>query len=493
MKRKSSSESLLISDDTAFLKSKKIRRINFIPPNDPSFSLSLQEVEELFAKGFILKEEYLTQKNKLENDVSEEKYKEDTIEYGGGSLISKDEMDVECAKVVVPVLNESKENKESFKKIAVKEELNKGIERTALKYPTSIQSECLPYLIQGKSVFCQSQCASGKTTLLVLTALQQINPEEKETFALIICPTAELVYQTTRQIKSLGTYFNNLCVESFYGGTSFSCDLEKLKIRTPQISIGTLGRIMHLVESNSLNLSSLKLLMLDECEQFVLNSNCKTKFDLLFEKVKNGLSQLVMTCSSILSTEELAKFKSYFGIKNLKDPFFLTESNFTKLISLNISHYYVTSSKSSKLKMLPDLLDNIDFCQAMIFVSYISNAEFLFNVLVQNGFPCVLVHSKRLMDERIQTLQSFSDFKSRIMVTTDLMSLGMQFEKVNLVINYDMPNSTRTYLNRAGRIQCKGAIVNFISISKSSDQRSLYLLTREGLTISPLSEIKVEL
>jgi len=122
--------------------------------------------------------------------------------------------------------------------------------------------------------------------------------------------------------------------------------------------------------------------------------------------------------------------------------------------------------KVKKTKKLADLLDKLEFNQVFIFVSSAIRAKTLSDLLNEFYFPSIYIHSQMSQEERIKRYKSFKDFESRILISTDLFSRGIDIERVNIVFNYDMPDNADSYLHRvgrAGRFGTKGLSISFIT------------------------------
>jgi ATP-dependent RNA helicase UAP56/SUB2 len=138
----------------------------------------------------------------------------------------------------------------------------------------------------------------------------------------------------------------------------------------------------------------------------------------------------------------------------------------SRLTLHGLAQYYVKLAESEKNRKLSELLDSLEFNQIIIFVSNVRRAIELNKLLVECAFPSLCIHSKMKQEERIDIYSQFKKYKSRILVSTDLFGRGVDIERVNIVINYDMPKSSDDYLhrvNRAGRFGTKGLAVSFVA------------------------------
>lgn len=144
----------------------------------------------------------------------------------------------------------------------------------------------------------------------------------------------------------------------------------------------------------------------------------------------------------------------------------------SKLTLHGLQQYYVKLTEAQKNRKLNDLLDNLDFNQVVIFVSGVRRCKELNKLLVECNFPSIAVHGGLTQEERLERYNKFKEYKSRIMVATDLFGRGVDFERVNIVINYDMPKAADQYLHRvgrSGRFGTKGLSVTFVASKDDSD------------------------
>ena len=131
-----------------------------------------------------------------------------------------------------------------------------------------------------------------------------------------------------------------------------------------------------------------------------------------------------------------------------------------------LQQFYVKLKEDEKNKKLFDVLDSVQFNQVIIFVNSIPRCETLSDILTKNEFPSIAIHADLPQEERIRKFNSFKEFKSRIMVATELYGRGVDFLKVNTVINYDMSIDAEAYVHRvgrAGRLGTKGITITFLA------------------------------
>jgi ATP-dependent RNA helicase UAP56/SUB2 len=143
-----------------------------------------------------------------------------------------------------------------------------------------------------------------------------------------------------------------------------------------------------------------------------------------------------------------------------------------KLTLHGLVQHYVKLKESEKNRKLNDLLDALDFNQVVIFVKSVSRAVELNKLLVECNFPSIAMHGKMTQEERLEHYKAFKSCNKRILVATDLAARGIDVERVNIVLNYDMPDGADTYLHRvgrAGRFGTKGLAITFVASPEDSE------------------------
>eukprot|EP01092_Planopodium_desertum_P002311 TRINITY_DN1364_c0_g2_i3.p1 TRINITY_DN1364_c0_g2~~TRINITY_DN1364_c0_g2_i3.p1 ORF type:complete len:278 (+),score=39.05 TRINITY_DN1364_c0_g2_i3:119-952(+) len=232
----------------------------------------------------------------------------------------------------------------------------------------------------------------------------------------------------------------------------------------PHIVIGTPGRILQLVDEKHLNLKHLKQFILDECDKMLETLDMRKDVQKIFKATPHD--KQVMMFSATLSPKIRPVCRKF-----MHNPHEIFINDSSKLTLHGLQQYYVQLEEDAKNRKLVDLLDELDFNQLVIFVKSTGRAAELNKLLRQCNFPSICIYAgrgklKMTQEERIKRYQSFKNFESRIMVTTNLLGRGIDIERVNVVINYDMPEDVDTYLHRvgrAGRFGTKGLALSFVS------------------------------
>ncbi|KAM1714631.1 hypothetical protein ACFX11_025469 [Malus domestica] len=352
-----------------------------------------------------------------------------------------------------------------FRDFLLKPELLRAIVDSGFEHPSEVQHECIPQAILGMDVICQAKSGMGKTAVFVLSTLQQIDPVAGQVAALILCHTRELAYQICHEFERFSTYLPDLKVAVFYGGVSIKVHKDLLKNECPHIVVGTPGRVLALARDKELGLKNVRHFILDECDKMLESLDMRRDVQEIFKLTPHD--KQVMMFSATLSKEIRPVCKKF-----MQDPMEIYVDDEAKLTLHGLVQHYIKLSEPEKNRKLTDLLDALDFNQVVIFVKSVSRAAELNKLLADCNFPSICIHSGMPQEERLKRYKNFKEGLSRILVATDLVGRGIDIERVNIVINYDMPDSADTYLHRvgrAGRFGTKGLAITFVSSASDSE------------------------
>ncbi|KAM0675477.1 Suppressor of the cold-sensitive snRNP biogenesis mutant brr1-1 [Gurleya vavrai] len=345
-----------------------------------------------------------------------------------------------------------------FKDFLLRDELLQSIQDVQFEHPSEVQQKCIPRAMLGADILCQAKSGTGKTAVFVLASLHQLQPIEKETSILVIVHTKELALQVKNEYARFINHFSKINVEEFYGGRSIEEDVKRLENGAPTIFIGTAGRTLDLLQRRMIYFRHVKHFIIDEVDECF--SDLGMRFDIQRILYKTPLKKQTMMFTATLS-QEMKKD----CLKFLTDPHVVLVGEESKLTLHGLSQSYALVADENKFSMLENILDSSEFVQMVIFVRDKFRAKNLANLMARKGFPSIDIHSDMTTEERMKRYQRFKEVKDRILVTTNLMARGIDFQDVNLVINYDMPESAETYLHRvgrAGRFETKGTAITFV-------------------------------
>jgi len=372
-----------------------------------------------------------------------------------------------------------------FRDFLLKPELLSAIRDCAFEHPSEVQHECIPQAILGMDVICQAKSGMGKTAVFVLTTLQQLDlTQTGDVLVMCLCHTRELAFQIQNEYDRFSKYMPEFKSAVFYGGVPIKQHKDLLKTEPPHCVVGTPGRIQQLIREGDLKLDKVKHFVLDECDQMLEQLDMRKDVQEIFKKTPR--EKQVMFFSATLSQEIRVVCKKF-----MQDPMEIYVDNESKLTLHGLQQYYVNLEEAQKNRKLNDLLDALEFNQVVIFVKSVRRCTELDKLLQECNFPSICIHSRMSMQERLDRFKSFKDFDKRIMVATDLFGRGIDIEKVNIVINYDMPDKSDQYLHRvgrAGRFGTRGLAVSFVTPESDGENTPQEILDQ----VQQRFEVKIE-
>jgi len=358
-----------------------------------------------------------------------------------------------------------------FRDFLLKPELLSAITDCGFEHPSEVQQEAIPQAIYGQDIICQAKSGMGKTAVFVLAALQLIQEadiKEGKVDTLVICHTRELAYQICKEFLRFSKNIPDIKVRVFYGGIGMDIHRQMLKKETPHIVIGTPGRMRALIDEKLLKVNAVKRFIIDECDQVLDNISMRTDVQAIFRATPHEKQVMLFSATINKELREVCKKFTQNALQIFIDD--------TKLTLHGLQQYYVKLEDKAKNRKLNDLLDNLEFNQVIIFVNGTKRCEALNKLLTDCNFPSICVYGGKgkgglSQEERLKRYNLFKEYKSRIMVATDLFGRGVDFERVNIVINYDMPKDADSYLHRvgrSGRFGTKGLAISFVSTTEDA-------------------------
>ena len=354
--------------------------------------------------------------------------------------------------------------------------LLKGIFEKGYENPSPVQEEVIPVALRKNDIIARAKNGTGKTASFVIPILQLINTNPKDNKklnsiqCLILVPTRELALQTSFTVKEIGKYLNVQCMVST-GGTNLKEDILRLKNgdSSVHVVVGTPGRVYDLANKNVLNLENCGILVLDEADKLLGQD-----FQKIIEKIISFLPEKrqIMLFSATFPLD-VKKFKD----KYLKDAAMLNLME--ELTLFGITQYYTYIEEKLKLNCLHTLFQKLEINQAIIFCNTTKRVELLFKKIIEMGFSCYFIHARMEQEKRNKIYHDFRNNACRCLVSSDLMTRGIDIPNVNVVINFDFPKSAETYLHRIGRSGRFGHLGIAISFITDDDLQNYYSIKKE--------------
>jgi translation initiation factor 4A len=359
---------------------------------------------------------------------------------------------------------ELKTDTNNFDSLNLNEKLLKGIYLHGFTQASNIQIKGISSINTGKDCILQSQSGTGKTATYLLGILNRLDPSDKACQGIIITPTRELANQVYEVACNLSKY-TEYKITKCTGGTDINQNRNELK--TASIVVGTIGRIYHMINEKKINIHKLKFIVLDEADDILSDGICD-KLQEIFNKAHSGIQVILISATMSFNVFNASK-------KFMDDPIKVLLKNNEVIVDLISQFYLDVEAEEFKFDTLLDLYNLISTSQAIIFCNTIRKVEWLEQNLKQNNFPITVIHSNMTQDERDNTVKEFKDGKTRLLLTTDLLSRGIDIPQVNMVINYDLPPNKETYVHRigrCGRFDKKGVAITMVKMSDPTDVKT---------------------
>ncbi|PZV79765.1 ATP-dependent RNA helicase RhlE [Algoriphagus aquaeductus] len=333
----------------------------------------------------------------------------------------------------------------SFANLGLAPALLSAIQRANYEAPYPIQIEAIPALLQGKDLLGLAPTGSGKTAAYILPILQQLLSKEalrdRAVPVLVIVPTRELAVQVAEVAENFSRFLpRRIKSLAIFGGVSINPQM--MKLGGTEILIATPGRLIDLMGRNSVNISRIQTLVIDEADK-VLQMGFREEMEHILEYVPKKKQTLMFSATMDGEVEELIQ-------KLLNDPVRVqvAADDFTPDL-IKQSAYRV--SPETKGPFLRQLIQSGDWKQILIFASSIRTADNVVGKLVKNGIDAVAFHGDKSQGARTEALAKFKSGKTRVLVATDLAARGIDIQALPLVINYELPRSPKDYIHRIGR------------------------------------------
>lgn len=345
----------------------------------------------------------------------------------------------------------------NFEEMNLKENLLRGIFAYGFEKPSKIQSKAIVPITSGIDIIAQSQSGTGKTGTFVISALQTIDNNVNGVQAIIVSNTRELAFQIKDVCSDIGQYLNIksvICV----GGTSIHQCKDEIDSRNPIIVIGTPGRINDMIGRGYLRTRTIKILVVDEADEML--SEC------FQNQIRAIIQSIPFSCQICLFSATMPKEIIDLTKKFLKNPKQILVKR-EELTLKGIKQFYIHAERERwKFDILRDIYGQVSIGQSMLYVNTKQRASWLQKNLEFHKFTVSMIHSGMSTQERKQIMKEFRDGKSRVLISTDLLSRGIDVQQLSVVINYDIPNDKECYIHRigrSGRFGKKGIAINFVT------------------------------
>ncbi|KAL4811509.1 ATP-dependent rRNA helicase rrp3 [Aspergillus unguis] len=354
---------------------------------------------------------------------------------------------------------EEPETAKSFKELGIIDQLCEACENLGYKAPTPIQSQAIPLALQGRDVIGLAETGSGKTAAFALPMLQALMESPQSLFGLVMAPTRELAYQISQAFESLGSTIGVRCAV-IVGGMDMVAQSIALG-KKPHIIVATPGRLVdHLENTKGFSLRNLKYLAIDEADRLL-----DMDFGASIDKI---LKVLPRTRHTYLFSATLSSKVESLQRASLSNPLRVSVSSKYQTVSTLQSSYLCIPHKHKNLYLVY-LLNEFAGKSAIIFTTTVHETQRVAFMLRSLGFGAIPLHGQLSQSARLGALGKFRSRSRDILVATDVAARGLDIPSVDVVLNFDLPMDSKTYIHRVGRTARAGKAGVAISIVTQYD------------------------
>jgi ATP-dependent RNA helicase DeaD len=329
----------------------------------------------------------------------------------------------------------------NFSELPLSPEVQQAIADMGFETASPIQSEAIPYLLEGRDVIGQAQTGTGKTAAFGIPIIERVDPAAKLVQALILCPTRELALQVAEEMKKLARHKRGLLTSAVYGGDSIERQIRDLK-RGAQVIIGTPGRVIDHIERGTLKLDALQVIVLDEADEML---------DMGFrEDIESILEETPAERQTVFFSATMSKPIMALTTRYQNDPK-LVKVVRNELTADNVEQLYYQVRPQAKMEVMCRLIDFYQLKQLLVFCNQKKKVDEVVEALLLRGYQAEGIHGDLRQSQRTNVMSKFRQGVTTILVATDVAARGIDVDDLDAVINYDIPLDEEYYVHRIGR------------------------------------------
>ena len=367
----------------------------------------------------------------------------------------------------------------TFEDLGLADEVLEAIKAMNYETPSPIQAKAIPALLQGANLLGTAQTGTGKTAAFSLPLLSRLSFNGHETSMLVLTPTRELAIQVAEAIQQYAAKMPKVHVVPVYGGQDIAVQLRALK-RQANIVVATPGRLIDHIKRGSIVLSSVKAIVLDEADEML---------DMGFmEDVETILKEIPATAQRALFSATMPNEVKKIIDQHLGEYEEARIEGKTTTVE-NIRQRYLLVKNEHKIEALARVLEGEDFDGVLIFVRTKQNTTEVAEKLESRGFNVAPLNGDLAQSMRERTINRLKMGKLDIVVATDVAARGIDVDRISLVVNYDIPYDTESYVHRVGRTGRAGRSGNAILFITPREKRMLK--TIEKATRQPIEAMEM--
>jgi len=348
------------------------------------------------------------------------------------------------------------ENTLKFSDLGISDEILKSVEEMGYTQPSEIQSQAIPFVLQGRDVIGQAQTGTGKTAAFAIPIIDLVDPDLNQPQAIILCPTRELAVQVEGEIQKLAKFHRKINSVAIYGGESIDRQIRVLR-RGVQIVVGTPGRVQDHINRGTLKLEGAGIIVLDEADEML---------DMGFrDDIEAILQEMPAERQTVFFSATMAKPIMDLTRKYQKNPEIIKVAKKELTVDL-IEQVYYEVKNSLKMDLMARLMTVNNYALSVVFCNTKRMTDEVTETLGSKGILAEALHGDLSQAQRDKVMGKFRKGLCTVLVATDVAARGIDVDNVEAVFNYDLPLDEEYYVHRigrTGRAGKSGTAINFVS------------------------------
>ena len=364
-----------------------------------------------------------------------------------------------------------------FIELGLSDSLVSAVEKNGYTESTPIQAQAIPKILAGKNLLAAAETGTGKTAAFALPIIQKLNNKNQGKYkrikALVLTPTRELASQVGSNFKKYASH-SNLRIVDVYGGVKISQQIKQLSNGT-DILVATPGRLIDLMNQNQLDISNIDIFVLDEADRML---------DMGFmPDIKRIIKQLPLEKQTVMFSATFSKEikKLANSLMTNAEEISISKSNSS---GKNIKQFVYPVDKSRKQELLTHLIKEKSWYQVLVFSRTKYGANRIVTRLGKSKISAAAIHGDKSQSQRSKALLDFKKGRLNVLVATDIASRGIDINKLQQVVNFDLPNAPEDYVHRIGRTGRageSGLAISLVSADEIKQLGGIEKLTRKKI------------
>lgn len=368
---------------------------------------------------------------------------------------------------------------ENFKQLGISPNFIKGLAELNIVEPTEIQREVIPLLLNDSiDLVGQAHTGTGKTAAYGLPLLHRINPKLSSVQALVLCPTRELSQQVKKQLFKFTKYTDKIFCEAVFGGAQIELQIRALS-RPTHVLVATPGRLIDLVKRKAIDLSHVRMIVLDEADE-MLSMGFKNELDEILSFLASAESKWLFSATIPLEIKRIVD-------EHLSSNAHRIEISGRNVVNKNISHQFVIADEIDKLAVVLQFLKSRPKERGVVFCKTKLATQKLAKQLIAKNISADGIHGDLKQKERDKVMRGFKNGQLRLLVATDLAARGIDIDSLAFVLHYQLPDKEEYYTHRSGRTARAGKDGLSLAIVSTREMKQLrYFEKKLGIAFSQI-------